>query len=225
MSGDHVLGLAGLLAAPFADACRWIADAQDSSGERYVWRVARYAIERHQARCEEIGRRIVAARQDVRPRGRAADGPDAVKHALGTQLYAYGLRYTHAAALAGLATLGTSAMLERLAAVAGRRRTLGGRLLPALRLGFAELDRHGRRSAFNRGAVAYGHRCERFAEREAASDDRSWRDAPVTRRQRWTMLDTAILLGVELPACRTRGEAADWLEARGAILKYRQGKM
>ena len=223
MDGDHVLGFAGLLAAPFADVCRWLADAQDGSEERYAWRVARYAIERHQAACDEIGRRMVVARQDMKPRGRASDGPDAVKYALGMPLYGYGLRYTHASALAGVGTLGMSVMLERLASVAGRRRTLGGRLLLALEPGFAELDRRGRRSAFNRGAVAYADRCETFATREAASEDRSWREAPVTRRQRWTMFDTAVALGIALPACRTCGEAADWLEANGAILKYRQG--
>ena len=223
MNGDHVLGLAGLLAAPFADACRWLAVAQDALGERYAWRVARYAIERHQAACDEIGRRMVAARQDMTPRGRASDGPDAVKYALGVPLYGYGLRYTHAAALPGLGTLGMPAMIERLASVPGRHRTLGGRLLLALEPGFAELDRRGRRSAFNRGAVAYADRCETFATREAVSEDCSWRAAPVTRRQRWTMVDTAIVLGIALPTCRTCGEAADWLEANGAILKYRQG--
>lgn len=223
MDGDHVLGFAGLLAAPFADVCHWLADAQDGSDERYAWRVARYAIERHQAACDEIGRRMVAARQDMKPPGRASDGPDAVKYALGMPLYGYGLRYTHVAALAGLGTLDMSVMLERLASVPGRRRTLGGRLLLALEPGFAELDRRGRRSAFNRGAVAYADRCETFATREAASEDRSWREAPVTRRQRWTMFDTAVALGIALPTCRTCGEAADWLEANGAILKYRQG--
>lgn len=223
MDGDHVLGFAGLLAAPFLDASRWLADAQDGSDERYAWRVARDAIERHQAACEEVGRRMVAARQDRLPRGRASDGPDAVKYALGMPLFGYGLRYTHAAALAGLGTLGMRAMLDRLAAVPGRRRTLGGRLLPALRPGFAELYRRGGRSAFKRGAAAYADRCETFATREAASKDRSWREAPITRRQRWTMLDTAVALGIASPTCRTRGEAADWLEANGAILKYRQG--
>jgi hypothetical protein len=84
-------------------------------------------------------------------------------------------------------------------------------------------DRRPRRSAFNRGAVAYADRCETFATREAASEDRSWREAPVTHPQRWTMFDTAVALGIALPTCRTCGEAADWLEANGAILKYRQG--
>lgn len=222
MSGDHVVALAGWLAAPFDDACAWLVEAHDLSGERYALRVVRLAIERRQDRCEAIGRRIIAARKDPASRSRARDGSDGVKFALGTQFYAYGLRYTHAAALAGLFTLGTPAMIERLGHVAGRRRTPGGRLVGALRTDFAELDRRGHMSAFNRGAAAYAVRCDRFAARELESDDRSWRDAPVTRPQRWTILDTARELGLEVPACSTCGEAADWLRDHGAILKYRK---
>lgn len=219
---EDAAALAGLLAVSFADAAAWIEEAADATQARYALRVMHAAIERHRTDCETAGQRIILARNDSAepPLGRSTE--DVARFVLGSQFYQFGLRYTHAHALAGLFALGAPAMLKRLANVPGRRRTLGGRLLPALREGFAHLDRLGRTSSFNRGAAAYRDRCRRFAEREAASDDRSWRDAPPTRRQRWTILDTAIALGLQPPAPTTCGEAADWLEAHGAILKYRK---
>jgi hypothetical protein len=223
MTADDATALAGLLAVPFADAARWIEAAVDTSPERYALRVMYRALGRHRSDCEAAGRRLIAARRDrAEPPLECSDG-DAARFVLGSPFHGFGLRYTHAHALAGLFALGTPALLERVGLVPGRRRTLGGRLLPALRDGFADLDRMGRASAFNRGAAAYRARCRRFAEREAVSEDRRWREAPPTRRQRWTILDTAIVLGIEVPAPMTRGEAADWLEATGAILKYRKG--
>lgn len=224
MTADDAIALAGLLAVPFEDAVRWVGEAAEISTERYALRVLYRAVERHRADCEVVGRRIISVRRDGAEPPLGCSAGDSARFVLGSQLHGYGLRYTHASALAGLFALGTPVMLERLYAVPGRRRTLGGRLLPALLEGFADLDRLGRRSAFNRGSAAFFARCQRFAEREVASDDRRWRDAPPTRRQRWTVLDTAIDLEIDPPALATCGEAADWLETHGAIRKYRKGR-
>lgn len=224
MAADDATALAGLLAVPLQDATRWVEEAAADSADRYAMRILYRALDRHRGDCEAVGRRMIAARRDRAEPPLGCSAGDAARFVLGSQFHGYGLRYTHAPALAGLCALGTPVMLERLRIVPGRGRTLGGRLLPGLREGFADLDRIGRVSAFNRGAAAYAERCRRFADREAASVDRSWRDAPVTRRQRWTILDTTDGLGIELPDCQTCGEAADWLSAHGAILKYRKGK-
>lgn len=50
----------------------------------------------------------------------------------------------------------------------------------------------------------------------------AWRDAPMTAGQRWLVRVTCRVRHIDLPGHLLRGEAADWLEAHGANLNYRE---
>lgn len=50
----------------------------------------------------------------------------------------------------------------------------------------------------------------------------AWRDEAMTRGQRWLIRVTSRIRGIDLPGHLSRGHAADWLEAHGANLNYRE---
>ena len=56
----------------------------------------------------------------------------------------------------------------------------------------------------------------------ANEKDDGWRDKPMSSAQRFLIADTARLLEIEIPEAMNRGEAADWLDRKGAHLLYKQ---
>lgn len=50
----------------------------------------------------------------------------------------------------------------------------------------------------------------------------AWREEPMTRDQRWLIRVTCRLRQIDVPGHLARGDAADWLDARGANLNYRE---
>jgi hypothetical protein len=50
----------------------------------------------------------------------------------------------------------------------------------------------------------------------------AWRNESMTRDQRWLIRVTCRLRRIDLPGNLSRGDAADWLEARGANMNYRE---
>lgn len=96
----------------------------------------------------------------------------------------------------------------------------GAMLVPLIATGDERLARIGAR-AFHRDAEArYRHDCARFAAHQRAHPDRRWRWKPPLSRQGHLAVTTAQALGVDLPAERTRGHAANWLADHDANLRF-----
>jgi hypothetical protein len=65
-------------------------------------------------------------------------------------------------------------------------------------------------------------RAEWLARDEEYRLEGAWRDAGMTRDQRWLMRVTCRLRRIDVPGHLSRGDAADWLEAHGANMNYRE---
>lgn len=50
----------------------------------------------------------------------------------------------------------------------------------------------------------------------------AWREEPMTRDQRWLIRVTCRLRQIDVPGHLARGDAADWLDGRGANMNYRE---
>lgn len=62
----------------------------------------------------------------------------------------------------------------------------------------------------------------RFAAHQRATDRRDWRGKPPLRAQGFLALRTAAARDLGMPASRTRGDAADWLDGNGANVRFRE---
>lgn len=226
LTAAHVVVLAGLLATDFNEASVAIHNEAVRGDERYVLRLVPRIFEhdfesynpRGMAACFGRGRLV-----NDRYRAACIANP---KLELGRPFHDHGLRRLDTLALDGLWTLGRHRMIELLGGVGSARGgdPFGGRIMRAIDRHRDVLEGRGKSSHYNRGKAAYLDRCARFEQRQQTDRDERWRDAPVTRTQHFTMIDTATELGIEPSVARTRGEAFDWLRDHNAILKYRSYK-
>ena len=73
---------------------------------------------------------------------------------------------------------------------------------------------------WERRKAEYEQDCAEWKAAEPTCD-RTWRDLPMTRGQRFLIADTAALLEIEIPEDMNRGAAADWLDANNANVVLR----
>lgn len=144
---------------------------------------------------------------------------------LGQPAKAHGLTAEQAPAHRGLYTLTPAELLERFARVAASADDTFGDLLGAvIDAGGSALDRLGCEATERDAAVRYEADCANFAEHQRATGDRRWRWKPPLAAQGYLAVTTARVRGVGLPAERTRGHAANWLDNHGANVRFRNGE-
>lgn len=144
------------------------------------------------------------------------------KFGLGQAAMAFGVEPHHADGHRGLYALPLAVLhrgFERAAAGQDDQR-FGALLVPVIQTGGERLARIGV-AAFHRDAEARYHEdCARFAAHQQANPDRRWRWKPPLSRQGHLAITTSRALGVDLPAERTRGHAANWLGDHDANLRF-----
>lgn len=144
------------------------------------------------------------------------------KLGLGQAAKMFGLEPGHANAHRGLYDLPATA-LRRLFADATTdqpEQRFGAQLLRVIVDGGEPLAATGA-AAFHRDAEArYRDDCRRFAEHQRGNPSRHWRWKPALSRQGHLAITTARQTDIAAPAERTRGHAANWLDDRGANLRF-----
>ncbi len=144
------------------------------------------------------------------------------KFGLGQAALAFGIEPEHANGHRGLYALPVDVLkrgFERVGAGQSDQR-FGAMLVPLIETGGERLARIGA-DAFHHDAEArYQHDCARFAAHQRKNPDRRWRWKPPMSRQGHLAVTTAHTLGVDMPAERTRGHAANWLADHDANLRF-----
>jgi hypothetical protein len=117
------------------------------------------------------------------------------------------------------------ALLDRLARQAGLHG--GGRPLLTMLSELIEayrdpLTRRGQVALFRRRRDRYLADCARWAATPPSVKLGPWRSKRMTKGQRYEVIRTCQRLEIEAPCPMTRGQAADWLNANGANLNYRE---
>jgi len=86
-----------------------------------------------------------------------------------------------------------------------------------------DLSARGLYETWTRRLAAYDQdRAEWLARDEEYRLEGAWRAEGMTRDQRWLMRVTCRLRRIDVPGHLSRGNAADWLEAHGANMNYRE---
>lgn len=145
------------------------------------------------------------------------------KLGLGQTAKFYGLKHDDAAAHRGVYALGIETMSQvfGLASTGGSELSFGALLPVVIARGGRRLQQIGADALHADAEARYWARKRSFAEHEAVTPGRQWRDKPPLSRQGHLAVTTAQKLGIQVPAVRTRGDAADWLEAHNANLRFR----
>lgn len=144
------------------------------------------------------------------------------KLGLGQPAKFHGLTRDDASAHRAIFALGFNAMHEAFARASGGSTISFSAMLPiVIAQGGKALHDLGVAAVHGDAAARYRRRSRSFAAHQAATDNRDWRLKPPLSRQGHLAITTARQLHVELPAERTRGGAADWLDAHGANLRFR----
>lgn len=86
-----------------------------------------------------------------------------------------------------------------------------------------DLSARGLYETWARRLAAYDEdRAEWLARGAEFRMEGAWRTESMTRGQRWLIRVTCRLRSIDVPGHLSRGDAADWLEAHGANLNYRE---
>lgn len=145
------------------------------------------------------------------------------KLGLGQPAKLHGLSAADAAAHRGVYTLTPAELHQRFDAVADSPDDTFGDLLPSVvAAGGTELAAIGAAATEQDAAARYWAKCESFAEHQRATGDRRWRWKPPLSRQGHHAVTIARLKDVPVPAERTRGHAANWLDDNGANPRFRK---
>lgn len=220
MGTAHILPLAGWHRLPFEEAIDRLAQAGADDGDLLA--ALRTVCERDQA-LEAAGFAWLGE-LGLLKRG-AVDGYWLKRStlALGQPARLHGLVREHHDGHRGLYALDPADLRDRFAAVAagaldtsyaGLLRSVidaGGPVLAALGTAAVHQDAKRRYHADGRS----------FAAHQSASTQRDWRGKPALSAQGHLARRTADARGVDLPAERTRGAAADWLDSAGANVRFR----
>ena len=221
MTAAHILAQVGFFRLPWRDALGALEATGDLQGD---------LLPRLRAACEadaglEVGGLAWLGEQDLLKRG----GLDPfwikrVKFGLGQPAVLHGLDVEHHDGHRGLFTLPLDSLGRGLAAasVGAADPTFGGLLLPVIAAGGELLAARGRRAVFRDAKARYGADCRAFADHQGRTNDRRWRWLPAKSRQGHLAVTTARARGVAVPAERTRGHAATWLDDHGANIRYRE---
>lgn len=144
------------------------------------------------------------------------------KFGLGQAALAFGIEPEHANGHRGLYALPVDVLkrgCERVGAGQADQR-FGAMLVPLIETGGERLARIGANAFHHDAETRYQRDCARFAAHQRKNPDRRWRWKPPLSRQGHLAVTTARALGVEMPAERTRGHAANWLGDHDANLRF-----
>lgn len=222
MGVAHILAHAGFYRLPYEEAIARLADARHEVDHDCLI-VALKSV------CESDPLLEVAGfawldEQDLLKRG----GLDPFwfkrpKLGLGYPSTLHGLTASDAEPHRGLYTLTPTDLRARLAAVALTPDATFGDLLPAVvAAGGEELAAMGADASEADAAERYWAKCASFAAHQRATTDRRWRWKPPLSRQGHHARTIAELNEVAMPAKRTRGHAANWLDDNGANPRFRK---
>lgn len=144
------------------------------------------------------------------------------KLGLGQPAKAFGLRPDHAAAHRGLFALSTVTLKRGFenAAVNQSDQRFGAMLPAVIDMGGQRLARIGAAALHDDAETRYRDDCHRFAAHQAATPDRRWRWKPPLSRQGHLAITTARAKNIAIPAERTRGHAAGWLDDHDANIRF-----
>lgn len=208
------------IAAPGAHVTRLWRSLLDADQSRYRARGAKVDAGRVDAGVAPLPDRRLAFGDTIDRVAAAEVHRDEHAFALGADLVLCGLSADDALALQGLMSAGPARVAAELRRAAGKEGYVARLWLGVLARSREEYEARG---AF----VRWQRRWARYAERHAAwvasasYNAPDWRDQSMTPDQRATVRDTAILLGLDLPAGMTCGAAHDWLQHHGGNAVYR----
>jgi len=177
-------------------------------------------IERQRAAIAERRRALAEPTHKV-----VVASPSAAHHkfTLGGVLVNAGFQAADADALAGLLSTEPALFIERFQSTASIRpqETAAGVIADVLDLGQRELEARGLLLNWQKRLALYlEDRAEWLARDEEFQLHGDWRHAEMTPDQRWLIRATCRVLRIAMPGHLLRGEAADWLEVKGANLNY-----
>ena len=219
LNAADILGMAGLLAQPWPSFCTRLAQA---GGAAFLLRRMPAAIAGDRAILEGAGVALLQehgllAGTALPPRWQAAP-----KFGLGAPFVACGFTAADRDAWEGVWMLPLFDLEARGNAVAG------GPLFPEAGMVLAtlvtraraELGARGAQARHLRARAAYYDDRARFAAWQADHPDHCWPTRLANARQGHLARTTAASLGVSLPALVRRGDAATWLDAHDANLRF-----
>lgn len=146
------------------------------------------------------------------------------KITLGAVLVGEAFQASDADALAGLLTIDAADFAERFSEALEQKSNgrVSDMIAHIIDTDARELSARGLFVEWQRRLALYRQDCaEWFARDDELRHLGEWRNAEMTADQRWLMRVTCRVLNRGLPGHLSRGEAADWLEANGANLNYR----
>ncbi|MBV8849221.1 MAG: hypothetical protein JOZ16_06510 [Methylobacteriaceae bacterium] len=143
--------------------------------------------------------------------------------ALGSDLFYCGLVANDAIPMLGLMSTGPACVAAELRRLGrGQATTYVGRLWrEILARRRDDYEARGRLVSWQRRWARYNVAFEAWRQ-SGRADTVEWRPKPMTVGQRHMVRDTAIVLGIEIPAAMSRGAAHDWLMANGANALFRK---
>ncbi len=222
MGVAHILAQAGFYCLPHRAAIARLAEARDASQDDCLI-IALKSVCESDAALEITGHAWFD--QQGLLKGGALDPfwKKKPKLGLGYPATSHGLDAEQAIAHRGLYRLTPSELRDRFTNVARSAEQTFGDLLPAvIAAGGAALAEIGAAATGADAAERYWADCASFAAHQRATDDRRWRWKPALSRQGHHARTIAELKKMELPAARTRGHAATWLDDHGANPRFRE---
>lgn len=222
MGSSHILAHAGLYRLPYGDAIARLGDARDDGDDDCLIAALRRV-------CESEPLLEIAGLAWLDEHGllkRGGIDPFWIKRpklGLGQPAKLHGLTVADTAAHRGLYTFAPSELRGRFDAVAAVSADTFGDLIPAvIAAGGAELVAIGKAASEADAAERYWAKCASFAAHQRAHGDRRWRWKPPLSRQGHHARTIAELKEFAMPAERTRGHAATWLDDNGANPRFRE---
>lgn len=147
------------------------------------------------------------------------------KIALGGVLVNYGLSALEADALAGMMAFWADQVWSDMDELIDTDPSLsfGAAIVRMIDRHDRDLSARGLYETWARRLAAYAEDCAEWLARDAEFRlGGAWRHEAMTRDQRWLIRVTCRLREIDTPGHLSRGDAADWLEAHGANMNYRE---
>lgn len=144
------------------------------------------------------------------------------KLGLGQTAKAFGLTPCHAQGHRGLFKIPIATLYRGFTRISAGREDcrFGALLVPLIESGGERLAKIGAAAFHSDAQERYREDCRSFEEHQRRDPDRRWRWKPPLARQGHLAITTAKARNIELPALRTRGLAANWLEDHGANIRF-----
>ena len=219
LNAADILGMAGLLAQPWRSFCARLSDAGDAA---FLLRRVPAAIACDRESLEGAGLKLLQEHgfltgTALPPRWQAAP-----KFGLGAPFVACGFIAVDRDVWEGVLTLQLDDLDARGAAVGGGVLfSAAGMLLATLvTRNRGELGARGARARHLRARAGYRDDCARFAVWQADHPDHPWPTRLANACQGHLARTTAAALGLPMPALVRRGDAAAWLDAHDANLRF-----